>query len=65
MKKIIIILIITIIIAIIIIIIIIIIIRNISINLGPIQIVLRALQFFTMFLGSTNRKRKKKDKINK
>ena len=53
------------IIVIIIIIIIIIIIRNISINLGPIQIVLRALQFST-YVSSVNKlQKKKKDKINK
>ena len=57
--EIIIILIITIMIAIIIIIIIIIIIRNISINLGPIQIVLRALQFST-YVSSVNKLQKKK-----
>ena len=50
---------------IIIIIIIMIIIRNISINLGPIQIVLRAYNSQPMFLVSTNCKRKKKDRINK
>ena len=44
-------------------IIIIIIIRNISINLGPIQIVLRALQFST-YVSSVNKLQKKK-KINK
>ena len=45
-----------------IIIIIIIIIRNISINLGPIQIVLRAALQFSTYVSSesTNRKRKKK-----
>ena len=43
----------------IIIIIIIIIIRNISINLGPIQIVLRALQFST-YVSSVNKLQKKK-----
>ena len=41
------------------------IIRNISINLGPIQIVLRALQFST-YVSSVNKSQKKKnDKINK
>ena len=46
-------------------IIIIIIIRNISINLGPIQIVLRALQIST-YVSSVNKlQKKKKDKINK
>ena len=40
-------------------IIIIIIIRNISINLGPIQIVLRALQFST-YVSSVNKLQKKK-----
>ena len=43
----------------IIIIIIIIIIRNISINLGPIQIFLRALQFST-YVSSVNKSQKKK-----
>ena len=56
--EIIIILIITIMITIIIIIIIIII-KNISINLGPIQIVLRALQFST-YVSSVNKLQKKK-----
>ena len=56
--EIIIILIITIMITIIIIIIIIII-KNISINLGPIQIVLRTLQFST-YVSSVNKSQKKK-----
>ena len=56
MKKIIIILIKTIII---IIIIIIIVITNISIHVGPIQIVLRALQFLT-YVSSVNKSQKKK-----